>query len=94
MEMTKTRCIFWDWKEPIWNLGERVVQQHSSDTFLVPHDPPYSMLDSALLASALGQGRRYGGPRADWRGLVHMDRSYVADHLPRLAELVRLVPRL
>ena len=94
MEMTKTRCIFWDWKEPLWYLGERVVRQHSSDTFLVPRDPPDSMLDSVLLASALGQGRCYGGPGADYRGLFHMDKSYAADHLPRLAEPVRLIPRV
>ena len=70
-----------------------MVRQHISDTFLVPHDPPDSMLDSVLLASALGQGRCYGGPGVDWRGLVHMDKSYAANHLPRLAEPVWLVPR-
>ena len=60
----------------------------------MPHDPPDSMLDSALLASTLGQGRHYGGPRADWRGLAYMYKSYAADLLPRLAEPVRLVPRV
>ena len=48
MEMTRTRCILWDRKEHVWYLGERVVRQHSSDVFLVPHDPPDSMLDSCL----------------------------------------------
>ena len=94
MEMTRTRCILWDWKEPVWYLGERVVQQHNSDVFLVPHDPPDSMLDFVLLASALGKGRCYGGPGAIWRGLVYMGKSYAVDLLPRLAELVRLVPRV
>ena len=94
MVMTRTRCILWDWKEPVWYLGERVVRQHSSDVFLVLLDPPDSILDSVLLASALEQGRCYGGPGTDWRGLVYMDKSYAADHLPRLAEPVRLVPRV
>ena len=65
MEMTKTRCVFWDWKEPVWYLGERVVRHHSSDTFLVPHDPLGSMFEFVLLARALGQGQCYGGPGVD-----------------------------
>ena len=71
-----------------------MVRQHSSNTFLVPHDPLDFMLEFVLLASALEQGRCYGGQGADWRGLVHMDKCYATDHLPRLAEPVRLVPRV
>ena len=84
-QLTVTRCHFWNTERAVWYLGERVVRQHSSAQFLVPHDPPASMLYSHALAYELNMTVSFGGATAvNWRELVYHDVAY-EHHLARLA---------
>ena len=62
-----------------------MVRQHSSAQFLVPHDPPASMMYSQALAYELNMTVSFDGATAvSWRELVHHDVAY-AHHIPCLA---------
>ena len=75
MTLTRTRQTFWSVTDPVWYLGERVVRQHSSDAFVVPMDPPLTMMNDDLKNS-------WNGPKSsavagiDWRELTLSGQSY------------------